>query len=104
MTLALVSTCVGGRRAGTFQPMSQPPSRPKPEPRQTGLPLNLTARQCRVLDAYARLGLGKIVAPELGMTLVAFNKALEVCRQRAGHATSIQLIAAYVAAKYESKQ
>lgn len=68
---------------------------------QSGV-MSLTQRECQLLDAYIRTGIGKVAAAELGITIHSFHGALIRAYQKTGLNGSIQLVAAYVAAKHRA--
>jgi DNA-binding NarL/FixJ family response regulator len=63
--------------------------------------LNLTERECSLLDAYIRTGFGKVAADELGITTHTFHCALRRVYQKTGLNSAVQLVAAYVAAQHK---
>lgn len=106
MSLALVSTCVGGRRAGLdvqiYRPVVDAPKQRASRlaaSNQAGRLWGLTDRDCQILDAYIKHGLLKIVAAELGLQCHSIETALRRMHAKAGVNSSIQLVAAYVTAK-----
>ena len=92
--LSLIATCVGGRRAG----FEQPPAAAKP-----ACGLGLTARDREILDAYIKHGRIKAVAHELGATHRSIDYAISRMQEKAGVVSSVQLVAAYVAAQLKGQ-
>ncbi|RZJ12191.1 MAG: hypothetical protein EOP39_04335 [Rubrivivax sp.] len=104
MTLALTSTCVGGRRAGPQSPILVPPRRPRlpsirPANNAAGRLWGLTARECEVIEAYIAHGLGKVAAPALGISVKTFDAFISRILDRVGAVSSVQLVAFYVTAQ-----
>ncbi len=100
MNLPLTSTCVGGRRSGGPIPVFIAPKSAAPHkaPAPTH-PLGLTARECQIVETYIQTGVGKLAAAELGIQLPTFHTALRRLHEKVGVISSVQLVAAYVAAK-----
>lgn len=113
MTLALTSTCVGGRRAiASAPPETNLSTKPQASIRAGvgqqsvgvgGRLWGLTRREEQVLEAVIQLGHGKIAAAELDIA----GKTLEIhmarVREKAGMRHIAPLVAAYVTAKLKAE-
>lgn len=98
MTLAITSTCVGGRRAL----LDEPPEVALAVKREP--PLSLTARQREVIEAVVRVGTCIGAASALGLSIKTVEAHMENARGRVSVGTNYQLIAAYVTAQLKALQ
>ncbi|RZL40156.1 MAG: hypothetical protein EOP35_01740 [Rubrivivax sp.] len=98
MTLALTSTCVGGRRAPL--PCELPCELPEPIiPAKRGVTWSLTARQTEVIETVIRIGTCIGAASALGLSIKTIEAHMDNARGRVNVDTNYQLIAAYAAAR-----
>lgn len=99
MSAALISTCVGGRRAGAeFIPLE-----PKPTvtpPRMFGL----TARQQQIVRTVIRTGSCVVAANVLRLSKKTVEFQMARIREVVDVDTNYQLIAAFVAAELKEQQ
>jgi len=94
MSAALISTCVGGRRAGLSQPVPVP-AKPQPPVAE----MRLTPRETQVIEAVIDTGFCTLAAVRLGMSVKTIEVHMLRLREKHGALSNYQLIAAYVAGK-----
>lgn len=112
MTAALISTCVGGRRAGVTQPTNHADRRHaaaragmfKPDPGVGGVMWGLTRREVQALEAVIAQGHAKVAAEALGMSIKTLECHMQNVREKSGHRHVAPLVAAYVTAKLSAKK
>lgn len=90
MSLALVSTCVGGRRAGLAAPVLTPPRTER---------LSFTPYEVEAIEAIIKHGTAKKAAAPLGLSPKAVEARIGRAYDRAGVRHIAQLVAVYVTAQ-----
>lgn len=105
MTLALASTCVGGRRAVPMAPGFAPKKADAYAASETlaGKAFRLTKRESQVIDAVIRTGMCVVAANVLGLSVKTIECHMASARAKAGVDTNYQLIAVYVAAQLKGQ-
>lgn len=92
MSAALISTCVGGRRAGGTLPTPVRSATSSPPPQ-------LTAREAQVIATVVETGFCTLAAARLGMSVKTIEVHMARLREKFDVLSNYQLIAAYVRAQ-----
>lgn len=94
MSAALISTCVGGRRAGVTQTTAAVPPRARVDARNRP-----TQRELEVLDAVIATGFCTLAAVRLGISVKTVEIHMLHLRDKFDVLSNYQLIAAHVGGK-----
>lgn len=92
MTAALISTCVGGRRAGVTQALMPATARQPAGPKRE----MLTKRESESVQAVIETGFCTLAAVRLGISVKTIENHMARARQKYGALSNYQLIAAFV--------
>lgn len=95
MSLALTSTCVGGRRAPLQMPVVMP------APKKAGV--EFSALEVEAIEAVIKHGTAKRAAAPLGISPKAVEARIGRAYDRAGVRHIAQLVAAYVTAQLKGQ-
>ncbi len=109
--MQLIETCVGGRRAGLAAPVIIPKEKPEEDrrpkrnhrtsPTYAGEKWGLTIREVEIIEALIRIGQPIVIANILGLSIKTIEAHLRNIRDKVDVYSTYQLIATYVAARYE---
>lgn len=94
MSAALISTCVGGRRAGVTQRIEALPPRANVD-----TSCQPTKRELEVLDAVIDTGYCTLAAVRLGISVKTIEIHMQHLREKFDVLSNYQLIAAHVTSK-----